>query len=97
MGAGEFAQWLAYYVVEPFGEARADIRTATLAALMANINCDPETQPKPFTVADFLPDYWQDPDDEAADLEMKMRMIASAINAQNARNNHGLDHRDASD
>lgn len=97
MGAGEFAQWLAYYAVERFGEARADIRTATLCALMANINRDPKTQPKPFTIADFLPDYWKDSADEASDLEMKMRMIAEAINAQNARDNHGLDYRDASD
>jgi len=34
--AREFAEWQAYYTIEPFGEERADYRNAILCTLIAN-------------------------------------------------------------
>lgn len=36
--ARELAEWLAYYRVEPFGEERDDMRSASIACTMANIH-----------------------------------------------------------
>ncbi len=50
----EFAEWLAYYRLEPFGEERADLRNARLMALLAQINGDGSRE---FSPADFMPDF----------------------------------------
>lgn len=49
----EFAYWMAYFNIEPFGERLADIRMGTLAATMANIHRD--SKRPAFEPADFLP------------------------------------------
>ncbi|MDR5881122.1 DUF4035 domain-containing protein [Caballeronia sp. LZ032] len=49
----EFADWMAFYNIEPFGERIADIRMGMLAATTANIHRDPKT--KAFEPADFMP------------------------------------------
>lgn len=50
----ELTEWVAYYRIEPFGEQRADIRTASLCATIANCNRDPKKKPSPYTLKDFL-------------------------------------------
>lgn len=37
MSAAEFAEWMAYYRLDPFGEDRADLRTGILASVLANL------------------------------------------------------------
>lgn len=56
MSALEFAEWQAYYSLEPFGERRADYRTAQIVQMMANTNRDTNTHPNGFPLSDFLPD-----------------------------------------
>jgi len=85
MGNGEFAEWWAYYSIDPFGELRADIRHAALMALLANVNRDAKLRPEPWTMAEFLPDYWQTPaerDEEAHNQAMlqKFQMFAVQVN-----------------
>lgn len=49
----EFAEWLAFYRIDPFGEQRADLRNGILAALVANAMRRSGQQPaKP---EDFMP------------------------------------------
>jgi hypothetical protein len=50
----ELTNWAAYYEAEPWGEWRADARTAQITAMLANVNRDPKKQPKPYSVQDFM-------------------------------------------
>lgn len=38
MSSREFAEWLAYYQIQPFGENRADERSGTIAAAIVNVH-----------------------------------------------------------
>ena len=48
----EFHQWVAYYEIEPFGEERADLRNAILAATVARIGGNKNAE-----VSDFMPTF----------------------------------------
>jgi hypothetical protein len=50
----QLSEWMAFYMLEPFGEERADLRMATLASLLANVNRDPKVRKEPYTAADFM-------------------------------------------
>lgn len=67
MPSHELTEWQAYERVEPFGEARADLRMAILAALIANTNRDPKARREPFTPADFMPFLERDREADLAD------------------------------
>jgi hypothetical protein len=54
MSSREFAEWVAYAGIEPFGETRADIRIATVAALLAEANRDRKQRRKAFSVGEFV-------------------------------------------
>jgi len=54
MSARQFEEWIAYYLVEPFGDQRADLRNGVLAALIANVHRDPEKMADPFLPGDFI-------------------------------------------
>jgi Protein of unknown function (DUF4035) len=60
----EFTEWMAYYTLEPFGEARADLRAGEVAATIANVHRDP-AKSRPFTAPDFMP-YLSERDGEDA-------------------------------
>ena len=51
----EFAHWQVFYREDPFGDDRADIRSAQVSAILANANRDPKKRDKPFEVIDFMP------------------------------------------
>lgn len=55
--ASEFAEWQAFYRLDPFGEERADYRMAILAALTTNLWL--EKGDKPTRPEDFLPRFGQ--------------------------------------
>jgi len=38
MSSEELSMWMAYEVIEPFGETRADIRAGIIASTIANVN-----------------------------------------------------------
>ena len=46
MSAMELSEWVAYYEVEPFGEERADYRSAIIAWVLATINAKKGYRPK---------------------------------------------------
>ncbi len=51
----EFAEWIAYDQLEPFGEQRADLRAGITAATVANVNRGKGQ--RPFAAADFMPKF----------------------------------------
>lgn len=79
MSYDEYLHWAAFFRSEPFGEWRADLRSADLLAMLANINRDPKKQGA-LTHKDFMRDWWQDQrqEDEKPDgkaLLEKFRML----------------------
>lgn len=84
----EFAEWMAYANVEPFGPLREDQRAGVVAAILANVNRDSEARPEPFTVDEFFPRYEGDSveDDPVSDedrLKNKLMTWAATVNAAN--------------
>lgn len=53
----ELAEWQAFYALEPFGDWRADLRSAIVASVIANANRDAKKRHKPFAFKDFMPDF----------------------------------------
>lgn len=51
----QYLGWVLYASEEPFGEERADLRSAIIAAVVANANRDPKRRPRPFSPRDFMP------------------------------------------
>jgi hypothetical protein len=72
----EFASWLAYDRISPFGEERADLRSAIVAATLANANRGKGT--KPFTTADFMP-RWDAVTEVQTPEEMLSRLATHAV------------------
>ncbi len=66
--SAEFAEWMAYATIEPFGPIREDERAGIVAAIIANVNRDSSTHPEPFTVDEFLPRY-EGPDPKPSTLD----------------------------
>lgn len=50
----ELLKWGKYYQREPFGEWRADVRSAQITQMLANINRDPKKRSDPYQIKDFL-------------------------------------------
>lgn len=55
MSSREFSRWQAFYNIEPFGDWRADLRIARLAALTANIHRSQNADTS--KTSDFMWDY----------------------------------------
>ena len=53
----ELAEWTAYFILEPFGEERADVRAALVSATVANTARDPRKRRRPFTAQEFMPRF----------------------------------------
>lgn len=72
----QIAELAGYYRLEPFGEERADFRSAQLIALLANQHRDPARTPQPFAVTDFMPFTRELPDEDQQE-ELARAEIAS--------------------
>lgn len=55
----ELAEWAAYYALEPFGDARADLRAGIVASTVANTARDPKKRRQPFQPDEFMPQFRQ--------------------------------------
>lgn len=78
MSHGQLLEWLAYFTVEPFGDARADWRAAMQASVVANVNrrqASRQFQPRDFMPRFDQPNKAKSP--EAMLEVMKMAMAAS--------------------
>lgn len=72
--AREFAQWIAYHGMEPWGEERADLRAGIIAATIANVNRGGGKAASPH---DFMPDF--DPQPKVQSLEEQKAVMARAF------------------
>lgn len=69
MSSHEFAEWMAFAKIQPFGEVREDFRFASLQALIANVNRDPKKS-KPITSEPFMPDFEKALDEQEEQEQM---------------------------
>lgn len=54
MSITQLREWFAYSELEPFGEERADYRSAQICAMIANSVRDKKRKPTPYKVEEFL-------------------------------------------
>lgn len=52
ISSSEFAEWIAYYSIQPFGERRADEHNAWLCYWVHTSMCGGNMQPKDFMISD---------------------------------------------
>jgi hypothetical protein len=57
MSSHEFAEWMAYFQLQPFGEWRRDFRNASLMALIANVMTRSKDSDPVKPTEDFMPDF----------------------------------------
>jgi hypothetical protein len=92
MPARIWAEWIAYYNLEPWGEERADWRAGMVAATIANAHRDPKKH-APFRPADFMPRF-QRPTEEGGQMDwrlMKQSLEMAIAAAEAAKGTHGGD------
>ena len=65
ISSAQFAEWMAYSRLEPWGEDRDDLRMGIVASVIANSNRGKGK--KPYKPQDCMPDF--EPEDEAAAIE----------------------------
>lgn len=71
----QVAEWLAYAQVEPWGEDRADLRAGIVAATVANAFRRQDS--RAFTPQDFMPDFAEDEDPDAASARLMAALKAA--------------------
>ena len=76
MSSAELTEWMAFAEVEPFGEERADLRSAIVAQVIANVNRRPGT--KAYRVEDFMPKF----DQRAPTPEQEVALFLMAVGDQ---------------
>lgn len=80
-------EWRAYSEVEPFGEERADVRAAIIAATVANASRTKRGQ-RAFKIGDFMPEYGRKTARQTPE-EMKAVLQQSVGAFHAARKNRG--------
>lgn len=78
MSSHEFAEWMAYYTLEPFDESRADLRMGIMAALFANANRDVKKHKKAYEPTEFMP-FYEKPQQDWQDQLQMVRIIQTAL------------------
>ncbi len=76
----EFQSWLAYYSLEPFGEERADYRSAIIACTFANVMRTKTSHSS--KVEDFMPKFGQKTEQNAKSMEKAFALFANLHNAR---------------
>jgi hypothetical protein len=74
----DFAEWMAYSRLEPWGEERDDLRMGIVASTIANVNRSKNQ--KPYKPSDFIPDFEPETEEEA-----QARLMAKAMSALGGR------------
>ena len=77
LSANEISEWQAYYMLEPWGDDWR--RSATIAAVLAEINRNAEERDEPFTVQDFMPGFAETDDEEEPEQKQDNWMAWKAI------------------
>jgi len=80
MPSAELAEWQAFYVIEPFGPIREDVRAGRIAATVAN-TIPREKGSKPYRAEEFFPelDASSGPKGQQSEEEQILSLKAWAI------------------
>lgn len=78
MGSRELSEWMAYEQIEPFGEQRADLRAAIIAATVANALRGRKSRRR-WKPADFMPVFARKRTATPDELLAKARAINMAL------------------
>jgi len=70
----EISEWMAFAQVEPFGEERADIRSAIIACTMANSMRGKKQ--RAYRIKDFLPKFGPSKPQSIEEMQKILGMIA---------------------
>lgn len=89
MSSREFAEWMAYYTLEPFGVEREDLRAAIVASTIANANRDPKKKRQPYEPADFMPQFEEKKALSPEDLKAKVEVLNALFGGRDLRGNGG--------
>lgn len=86
MSSRELTEWQAFFALEPFGEQRDDLRSAIVAATVANASRDAKRRPEPFEVGDFMPRFEEEPEQAQAErvwakVNQTMMMFGGVVRA----------------
>lgn len=57
MSSYEFAEWMAFFKIQPYGETRMDFRFAALQATITNVMTRTKNSDPIKTAQDFMPDF----------------------------------------
>ena len=74
----EFAEWIAYSTLEPFGEERADLRSAIVACLIANTNRGKNQ--RPYKETDFMPKFGRKKQQTWQEMKARFNTFAALHN-----------------
>lgn len=74
MDSRQYAEWMAYARLEPFGEDRADLRMGIIASTIANTSRGKGQ--KAYKPQDFIPQFENETEEEAG-----ARLMAKAMQA----------------
>lgn len=77
--SAEFAEWMAYYNVEPFGEERADLRQAITTSVLANAHRGKGKAP--YKTTDFMPKFKGKVKQTVKEMSAIFKNFAQAHNA----------------
>ena len=78
----EFYQWQHFYAIEPWGEERADLRSAIIAYTVASIHAKKGAK---IRVADFMPQFGRQTEAQTGEeMEAIARAFAARMNASAA-------------
>lgn len=77
ISAEEFAEWVAFFTAEPWGEERADLRSGIIAATVANCHAQGRKQ---FHAEDFMPTFGKPKRRQAIEEMQSRMMLACSMN-----------------
>jgi hypothetical protein len=80
MSSRQFYEWRAYAAVEPFDETRDDLRAASIARIIAEVNRNPKKRSKAFQIEDFMLSF--DADDVSTQIARKQHWKEQKMYAQ---------------
>lgn len=71
----DLREWQAYDTIEPFGDRRADLRSAQLCALIANVV--PTEEDKDWSAEDFMPEFHETETERRRKKQEKAKQMRS--------------------
>ena len=77
----ELSEWMAYERLEPFGEKRADLRSAIVASTVANTARDEKKRRRPYTPEEFMPAFQAEDEEEAIEPWQRQLQMVEMLNA----------------